>query len=211
MSSVRLLAAVALLFAGGACAYFTPGPLAPEQEVTSLLTVPDDKLLVVGRIELRPPFQPDEQVLRTPRRDELKDVLLLYAGSELQDLSTDTVGRPGAFFRTKLDREFFIKIAKTPVLYLSGGAAYALYDPPTPSEFHVLGLYLKTDIRRDDKAVYVGTLQVFRDSKDRVQKVLVRDDYQWANNQFIERFGASRTLRKALVAPVENSPERLQQ
>ena len=31
---------------------------------------------------------------------------------------------------------------------------------------------------------------------------MVRDDYQWADAKFKERFGTSKTLRKALATPV---------
>jgi hypothetical protein len=39
-----------------------------------------------------------------------------------------------------------------------------------------------------------------------LKEVMIRDDYQWADQQFKERFGTSKTLRKALLTPASGVP-----
>jgi hypothetical protein len=185
-----------------ACTTLPTGPGHPEQQVTDLMFVAPDKAIIVGRIELHPPLREGEQRLKTSRGEELRNEFILYGGDRLRDF---TESKPATFegsFATTLEKEFFIKVAKGSTFFLSGGTFYTEYDPPYHITYHTLSSPLQTEVKPDDEAVYIGTIQYYRDENNNVKEVMIRDDYKWADTQFKERFGTSKTLRKALLTPV---------
>ncbi len=190
-AAIRLL--VLLLVA--ACSSL-PGP---QAQVSGPMSVPPDMVVIVGKIELHPPLQPGEQMLRTRTGEEFRDAFILYAGDTLTDLDK---GPPASFagsFLTTLDEEFFIKIDRMPVFHVSGGLFYTVYDPPAHIVAPIFASHFMINILPGDDAVYIGTIQYYRDEKNQLRSVMIRDDYGWAKKQFEERFGVTRTLRKSLV------------
>jgi hypothetical protein len=197
--AVSLCTGVAALLALSACAVLSD---LPEQQVESLINVAPEKAVLVGRIELQPPLRENEQILKTARGEEFRNAFILYAGGRLKDFNA---GPPDTFegsFITNLGREFFIKVDKGRTLYISGGMFYTVYDPPYRIESHVVSTPFQVEIGPDDEAVYIGTIQLVRDDRNTITSVLIRDDYQWADDKYKSRFGTRKTLRKALVAPV---------
>ena len=195
-ATVRL---AALLFFAGCVALPV---LLPEPQVTSLLSVPPEKTIIVGRIELHPPLQEKEQVLKTWRGKEFRDVFILYAGDRLRDFKTSKPSTFEGSYSIPLGKEFFIKAGKGMTFIISGGMFYTEYDPPYRVVPQTFSSPLQVELRPDDEAVYIGTIQYYRDEANQVKAVMIRDDYQWAESQFKEQFGGSKTLRKALLAPV---------
>lgn len=176
----------------------------PERPVTNPFAVPSDKILVVGKVELHPQLRPDEQSLRTSFGKDFRNVFILYCGDQVRDLRAK---RPESFsgsFMVTLDQGFYLKVDRAPALYVSGGMFYAVYDPPFAIETRVFSSVYKADLRPDDDAVYIGTVQYYRDESNKLTMVTVRDDYEWANSEFQTMFGSYRKLRKALPAPVSS-------
>lgn len=185
-----------------ACTAMTIGSGQPEPQVTSLMFVAPDKAIIVGRIELHPPLQEGEQTLKTSRGEELRNAFILYGGDRLKDF---TKNKPATFegsFATTLEKEFFIKVEKGSTFFVSGGTFYTEYDLPYHITYHTFSSPFQIDILPDDEAVYIGTIQYYRDENNNIKEVMLRDDYQWADSKFKERFGTSKTLRKALATPV---------
>ena len=176
----------------------------PERPVTNPFAVPSDKILVVGKVELHPQLRPDEQSLRTSIGEDFRNVFILYCGAQVRDLRAK---RPETFsgsFMLTLDQGFYLKVDRAPAFYVSGGLFYAVYDPPFAIETRVFSSVYKADLQPDDDAVYIGTIQYYRDESDKLTLVTVRDDYEWANGEFQDMFGSYRKLRKALLAPVSS-------
>jgi hypothetical protein len=173
----------------------------PERQVTALVDVPPDNVVLVGRIELHPPLQKGEQELKTPRGKDLENVFIFYCGDRPLDFKAVMPASFAGSFDTTLEKEFFIKVGKDTPLYILGGTFYTLYDPPYRVVSHTFGSLFQVELRPDDEAVYIGTIQYFRDESNNLTSVSIRDDYQWADARFKERFGTARTLRKALPAP----------
>ncbi len=180
-----------------ACAAVT----GPEPQVANLINVPPGKIVVVGRIELHPPLQKGEQV-RESGREDVRNAFYLYCGDRLRDFNTEKPETLSGSFMTEWDREFFIKVDRSRFLFISGGVYFTGSDQPGGADIHAIQQSFQVELRPDDEAVYIGTLQFFRNGADTLQSVTIRDDYQWADTQFKERFATSRTLRKALVKPV---------
>ena len=199
LSGAACLFAAAVMFC--ACA---SAPLWPAQQVKSSWRFPKDKAVLVGRIELHPPLQESEQKLVTKRAKDLRNVFILSCGDRILDLKTaKTVGMAG-FFSTTLEKEFFIKVDKGRTLYLSGGIVYRMDNPTSLESFLFFQSPFQVEMQPDDEAVYIGTIQLYRDENNVVTSVFIRDDYAWADAQFKLRFGAYKTLRKALAVPVFN-------
>jgi hypothetical protein len=173
----------------------------PEPQIMSLMDVPPDKTVVVGRVELHPPLREEELTLKTERGEELKSAFILYCGDRLMDLKARIPASFSGSFATVLEKEFFIKTGKDMTLYVSGGTFYSVFDPPYRVLSHTFGSPFQVELRPDDEAVYIGTIQYYRDAANNLTSVMIRDDYQWADSQFKERFGTSKNLRKALLTP----------
>ena len=157
--------------------------------------------VLVGKIELHPPLQPAEQRLSTQLGEDLKNAFVLYCGDRPRDFRTN---KPAGFegsFLVPLEKEFFIKVGKDRTAYIPGGSFYTVYEPPFQVELVTLASLFSVELRPDDEAVYVGTVQYFRDERNKLLSVTIRDDHQWADAEFKQRFGMDRTLRKALLTP----------
>ena len=185
-----------------ACTALSIGVVQPEPQVTNLMFVAPDQAIIVGRIELHPPLQEGEQTIKSSSGEEFRNAFILYGGDRLRDF---TKNKPATFegsFLTSLEKEFFIKSEKGSTFFISGGTFYTEYNPPYHITYHTLISPLQIEIMPDDEAVYVGTIQYYRDENNNIKTVMIRDDYQWADSQFKERFGTAKTLRKALATPV---------
>jgi len=196
---IRATGAV-LLFVLGACASL------PQHQVADLKDLPAHRVLVVGKIELHPPLQPGEQSILSDKSADMKNTFVLLAGDELSQSADQAASGVAGLYETKFDAEFYIAIEKIETLFLHGGTYYTVYGPPAQVEAHFFDSPLKVDLRPDDRAVYVGTLQYHRGFDHSLKAVMVRDDYAWADTQFKDRFGTSMTLRKALAVPAPAAP-----
>ena len=195
MLSARIL--LVLLLGLSSCA----SPM-PERAIFDLKSVPPDRQIIMGKVEFHAPLGENEQILKSPAGEQFKGMILLHAGGSLRDFKQKRLTSFDGTFLVDPEKEFYVKIVKNPVFYLSGVSFYAVYDPPYAIETPAFLAPLKTDLRADDDAIYIGTIQYFRDENNKLKSVAVRDDFKWAEGVFHEKFGPNRTLRKALVLPV---------
>jgi hypothetical protein len=203
----RMAARPALLLAAACLVLAACGPL-PEQPVTRLSEVGADSVVVVGRLELRPPLRPNEQQLKMgtfdpfDTADRFRDRGFLYFGR-----SADTPAEKGDFvMNPHLGELYFLRVPKnTP--YLLGGYIMAQYVTrmTSPRSMTVDDARIEIpggvryDIRPGDRAIYVGTLVLHRDDFNEVTKAVILDDYAAAAAAFRQRFGQGTELRKAIL------------
>ena len=196
---VLLLAAVCFVLT--ACA-----PL-PEQPVTRLSEIGADSVLVVGRLELRPPLRPNEQQIRAGTidpfgvGDTMRDRGFLWFGR-----SAETPAEKGDFvINPRLGELYFLRVPKnTP--HMLGGYIIAQYLMKMTSPRSVavddarieIPGGVRYDIRPGDRAIYVGTLVLYRDEFNEVTKAAIVDEYAAAAAAFKQRFGQGTELRKAI-------------
>ena len=171
----------------------------PEPQISSLLDVPPDKTVIVGRIELHPPLSSEEQTSGTVGGMELKSGFVLYCGDRPRNLDAVKPDDYSGSFATTLDKDFYIKTDAGITLTVSGGTFYTADVLPSRAIYHTLSSPFRVALRPDDKAVYIGTIQYYRDDANNLRSVMIRDDYDWADRQFKERFGTNTSLRKALL------------
>jgi hypothetical protein len=173
--------------------------LVPEPQITSLLDVPPDKTVIVGRIELHLPLSKEERMSGTIHGEELKNGFILYCGDRQRNLDAIKPDDYAGSFATILDKDFYIKTDTGITLYVTGGTFYTADDLPNRVIYHTFSSPFQVDLRPDDKAVYIGTIQYYRDDANNLTSVMIRDAYDWADSQFKERFGTNNSLRKSLL------------
>jgi hypothetical protein len=197
--SVLLLAAAFLVLAG--C-----GPR-PEQPVTRLSEIGADSVVVVGRLDLQPPLRPKEQQLKMGTFDPfdaaetLRDRGFLWFGR-----AADTPAEKGDFvMNPRLGELYFLRVPKNMpnmiggyimaqyVTRMTGPRSMAVDD----ARIEIPG-GVRYDIRPGDRAIYVGTLVLYRDEFNEVTKAVIADDYPAAATAFKQRFGSGTELRKAI-------------
>jgi hypothetical protein len=191
------LAGVALLLAG--C-------VSVSENLTSLNGVGGDSVVLVGKIQIIPPIRPQEQTYKagldpfdTKRNVIGRAALFVSDRPEYQE-------RTGNVLNPPLEETFFVKLPKSERFMVRGSVTMELVaravSPrqtmvdqtellfPAPIEF---------DIRPGDKAIYIGTLRLYRDEFHEVTKAEVRDDYGEASAQFRTKFPGVPLPRKALL------------
>ncbi|HUJ17419.1 MAG TPA: hypothetical protein VL197_05440 [Nitrospirota bacterium] len=174
----------------------------PQGQVRRFIDMPDQKVLLVGKVAISPPLQPREQMLKTSLGERFRNKLLLYCAAQFRDFRTS---RPDAYegsYEVTPDETFYIEVNKGTTIYVSGVLFYTEFDPPYSIVSHVYPGLSRVEISSDDEAVYVGTIQFSRDEHDDLVLMAIRDDYRGAEQEFKERFTTSTTLRKALLEPV---------
>lgn len=183
------------------------GTLHPE--VTSLGEVSSDRVVVVGRVELVPPLQSGEQVLRMGTFDpldaagKLRDRAVLHLAKDAKPMEeTWEVINP------RLDQTFFFRIPKEK-RFVVFGTITTSYEARIASRRHVnvdtteiLLPRMVFDITPEDKAIYVGTIRLHRDEFNSITKVEILDHYPAASVEFKKRFGSGVELRKSITKPL---------
>jgi hypothetical protein len=87
------------------------------------------------------------------------------------------------------------------LLVISSGTFSTASGSPLRIEAHAFNSRLQVELRPDDHAVYIGTIQYYRDGSNTLKSIMVRDDYRWAAGKFKERFGTFLAIRKAQAMP----------
>ena len=182
-------------------------PTSGIKPVDKLAEVPSGHTLLVGRVELHPALKPGEQKLGDSYK-EFADEALLIVDDELRPVPEFKRGDLSERIDAPFGRLFFVELPAEPVYILKGWVVMDAEvkvmspndvppDPAAPLE----GAF-KVDLKSGDRAVYIGTIQYYRDEFFSTQKVVIKDDYAAANQEFQRRFGAGVTLRKALAVAV---------
>jgi hypothetical protein len=175
----------------------------PMQQVKSLNEVASDKIIVVGRVEFHPRLEEGEQSLKSARGKSFKNLFSLYCSDEPRDLQPSIVSGYEGAYGVLLEDDFYLETDSGKPFYVLGGIIQTVFDPPYSIEAKTFKSLLKTELRSNDKAVYIGTIQYYRDEFFNLNKVVIIDDYGRATIEFKKRFKTNITLRKALLSSAE--------
>lgn len=188
----RLAAALllVLLLAGGALLTQEPKPAPPPP-------VDARHVLVVGRIEVQPALTPEELAWGEVSARHANRVILMIdydkrtirtEGEEVEDEPEVRLGE--MFIEKRPRKDFFLVAGKILMSTNFENDSYA-YLPGG----------LKVEVKPDDTAIYIGSLQYFRDEFFGITKIYIHDEYEQAAEAFAKRYGAGAKLRKSLVIP----------
>lgn len=193
----RLLVTAAALLAAGC--------VSVSENVGTMGELGGDAVLVVGKIEIVPPIKPEEQKYRagwdpfnSERYFKGRAVLFTSDTPQYRDHTGNALNPPLEevyFLKLPKAHRYVVKGSVTMSFVSRGSSARSGFDQsellfPTPMEF---------DVRPGDKAVYVGTLRLYRDEFHEVTKAELRDDYSAATAEFRKRFAGEPLPRKALL------------
>jgi hypothetical protein len=191
------LAAATLLLIGAlsACA----GPA--REPVESLFDLRGSDTIVVGRIELVPPLHKDEQKIRGLNSSAFENKIFVITDEQNRVLTkepevADYTGR----IEATLGKNFFVRSNSKP-FFIIGSMMYLEIIGNEMNQAYFPG-GLKVSIKPGDKAVYIGTVQYHRNEFLEITKITINDDYDSANAEFKNKFGARIPLRKALLIQV---------
>lgn len=192
----RLLAAAAILAAG--CVSVSEDPASPGD-------VAADAVVLVGKIEIRPPVKAEEQkyqagwdVFNTKRHFIGRAILFTADTPQYRERTGNALNPP-------LEETYFLKLPRShryivkgyvSMEFVSRGASARSGFNQTELSFPVP---IEVDVRPGDKAIYIGTLRLHRDEFHEVTKAELRDDYHEAMAEFRRRFAGEPLPRKALL------------
>ena len=184
----------ALLIAGMA------GCAVPRQPVENVAELGPDDVIVVGRVELNPPLEGNDQVLTGFNTDQLKGKMYVITDENWRE-KHGPVGSGDEYFEAKVGEPFYIK-SNHKSFFVLEGIIYTIMTGRTWETVEVPG-GLKVELHSNDKAVYIGTLRYSRNEYFDITKSQIIDDYDRANAAFKKKFGVKYNLRKALVTPIK--------
>lgn len=176
------------------------------KEANSFKELGNDEILVVGKIELVPKLDNDEQKFEHKGLDfsgieEMnKDRSMLNLSSNISIKDKNNI-----LFNPKLGETFYFKIPRN-LPYIVAGSV--LIEHKSNGMFLqileyknevILPAKFKLDFKPDDKAIYIGSLRYTRDEFNSVTKVRLLDDYEETSKLFYAKFGNNYKLRKSML------------
>lgn len=180
----------------GACVGSAREPLGNLSELGS------DETIVVGRVELVPALQKDEQKIKGLNSASFEKKLFLFADEKYRVFKQepqldDYAGR----IEATIGNNFFVR-SNSKTFHILGGMMYLEVGGKEMNRAYFPGGY-KATIRPGDKAIYIGTIQYHRNEFFDISKVSIVDDYDRANIEFKNKYGGKYTLSKALLTPAK--------
>jgi len=170
------------------------------EKATSAPDAGSGKTIVVAKVELIPGLQKEEQdfAWNVIGMDQYKNTVLFMTDEKYRRLESE----PGlSDYKNRLE----LKMGETNYALTENKPFYALTGMIIlASGDSVEHLYLpagfKVDIRKDDRAVYIGTIRYYRDEFSGITKIEVIDDYKRENRRFHQKFGRDIKLTKRLIS-----------
>ena len=161
-----------------------------------------DEVIVVGKIEITPKLQKDEQQLDAPGVIDLFGYGDMHENrSMIQFNSQPQVSDYKHMINPQLDKTFFFKIPRN-MQYMVEGYVLTEFTRHGNTGQMWLPVGFRIDIKRGDRAVYIGTLRYTRDDFNSITQVELIDDYRKAAGEFRKKFGKKYSLRKSLISKI---------
>lgn len=192
-----------LLMAGllGGCASSTG-----KFEVSTLNGLKNDEIVIVGKIRLDPVIDKIEQPLYLAfpfnllhNSDQYRNKMFITIGNKHVDVSKTSIWSE-ASTSVDLEKTFFIKVKRSSTLFYSGGAVKLFLESVGDGNIY-FPAGLKYQIHPNDKAIYIGTIEYYRDFGE-VEKISLIDEYKAAREEFVQKFGTTIQLRQVKASKV---------
>jgi len=167
------------------------------------------EVAIVGRVELVPPLQKSDQNIRaiSPFYDFENTVYLL-----VDDKPRTFDKEPGMWdmqghIATRFGETFFKRLPAR-AHYISLAMIFMQLGKYRPTEKVYLPGQLAIAVAPGDHAVYIGTIRYHRTPFFEVERIEVVDEWERARDEFVERFGDARRLRKGLAQVIAQPSRR---
>lgn len=172
------------------------------KEADSLNNIPQDEVLIVGTIELRPKLVNDEQKLDP---DGVWDAFgygdMNKNRCMIQFNSSPVVDDYKSLINPELNKVFFFRVPRD-MKYMVEGSILTEFSRYGSGGKIRLPMWFKIDIKATDKAVYIGKIIYKRDDFNSITNVELKDDYRNAEKIFRKRFGKKYKLKKSFIKKI---------
>lgn len=183
-----------------------------RDDAGSLSQLSSDQVLVVGAIELIRPLVENEQLLTSKGTPHFKNKAYILLDKESYDLNNIPVMAANkATGVVTVGKIFFLPVNKGQTLRYSGGVivmndealfrgttvggVFGIWNLVSTDHFTLPG-GLKFNLAKSDKAVYIGTIQYYRDEFNAVTKIKIKDDYAQASAEFKRKYNSQIPLKR---------------
>ena len=174
-------------------------------EIKSLSEVKSDEIIVVGKIKLDPALDKIEQELYTRAPFPLslfenagtmhRNKIHISLNKKPIDITHNEAMWEKHITSVDLEKTFFIRVKRAKALYYSGGIIKISLNESLHNKLHFPG-GAKYQIKPGDKAIYIGTIEYYRDFNE-VEKTKLINEYKQAQKDFVKKFGNKIKLRHA--------------
>jgi hypothetical protein len=171
-----------------------------SQNVSSLSSVREDDILLVGKAIIEPPLQPHEYRKIITINGESGYIYLHYS-NQLKPIKDLDIGfkQVSNSIKTENGKTLFVKFKNQPLYFYYG---FILMDFDTDKNDGVYA-YLPAgwvvNQQSKDKAIYIGTIKYTRDEFFRITKVEIIDEFDEISKEFYTKYGNSIQLKKSLL------------
>jgi len=169
-----------------------------KKTINNLKELKDDEVIIIGKITMEPKIGFSEYHRGLSDKYRFTAYIRTYKerppkNKVLHNMLDDNVH----YFSVALEKTFFLKSDKS---------SFYIVGVTVPTGKDVLGLQyparFKVQIKKSDKAVYIGRLHYQEDEFGSFVGMKLIDEFDKARKDFKKKFGRSVKIRKALVKPV---------
>ena len=175
----------------------------PMAMVANLSQLKGTDVVVVGRLELVPPLQKEEQQLMLVGSGDRENQYHFLIGRKLVPIASPPLEtKYDEILVEKFGTTFYVKNPARPMYFLT--TFIYMQMSTRVVEFAWLPGGIVVNIRPGDKAVYMGTLRYHRNEFFDITKVQIVDDYAREKKAFQAKFGTRYPLVKRLAKPAKS-------
>jgi len=170
------------------------------KEASSIANVKSNEVIIVGKINLIPKLEKNEQQLDYPGRIDLFNYSEMNKSRAILQLNTSPeVSSYKYIINPKLGKFFFFKVPRR-MKYIVDAFILTEFTGNGNMGKILLPAKFKININNNDRAVYVGDITYTRDDFNSIIDIKYSDGYKKAFKAFKKKFGNKYFLRKALLS-----------
>jgi hypothetical protein len=194
--------------------------------IKSAADIEPDKVIIVGKFVLHPELVQAEQsfgqilagdMLSGVMDAALRNALVVLNGTDPKGIDLEKASQTMAVLMSpewkdrieaKFGETFYAVAENVPLYFYSGAIILKLFSQASGNTTYYtrsvvyLPMGYKIDIKPDDKAVYIGTVHLYRDEFNKLLKTEIIDDYKTEKELFTKTFG-NIPLRKVTLTAME--------
>ena len=172
----------------------------PPRTVALINELGEIDLLVIGKIEVIPPIVPLEQ---STLAETYRNKVTLVFRDELKHLrQLSRYDRKGQV-TVSLAEQFYVAVPDTMNYFLGTTIPMRAQKQRGKSQPEIVNAKLPAAMymvaRRQDRAIYIGTIRYFRDEFFDIYNVEIVDEFKQARQEFEKKFGTNVPLKKSLL------------
>jgi len=174
-----------------------------SQNITSLSSLREDDILLVGKVIIDPPLEPHEYRKMITIYGASGYIYLHYSNQSKSIKDLDIGFKQVAnSIKTENGKTFFIKFKNQPLYFYYGFIMMDIDTDTGDGIYAYLPAGWVVNPQSNDKAIYIGTLKYTRDEFFRITKVQMIDEFDEVSKEFYTKYGNSIKLKKSLLTPM---------